>query len=99
MDFEQFRTLVLQDLNQGESYNSVYYVRSYISSLHNAGSSEYLSVIFNVIIRNLNTQVNFLEQSILERRQEQYYEMIPQSTSAIVEKIVFYIKNLSDLPN
>ena len=99
MDFEQFRALVLQDLNDGESYNSVFYVRSYISTLHNVGSSEYLSVIFNVIVRNVNTQVNFLEQSILERRQEQLYTMIPQSTSSIIEKIIYYLKNLEDLTN
>ena len=91
MDFEQFRSYVLQDLNDGESYNSVFYVRSYISTLNNVGSSEYLSVIFNVIVRNVNTQVNFLEQSILERRQEQLYTMIPQSTSSIIEKIIYYL--------
>ena len=99
MDFEQFRSYVLQDLNDGESYNSVFYVRSYISTLNNVGSSEYLSVIFNVIVRNVNTQVNFLEQSILERRQEQLYTIIPQSTSSIIEKIIYYLKNLEDLAN
>ena len=99
MDFEQFRSYVLQDLNDGESYNSVFYVRSYISTLNNVGQSEYLSVIFNVIVRNVNTQVNFLEQSILERRQEQLYTIIPQSTSSIIEKIIYYLKNLEDLAN
>ena len=99
MDFEQFRALVLQDLNDGESYNSVFYVRSYISTLNNVGQSEYLSVIFNVIVRNVNTQINFLEQSILERRQEQLYTIIPQSTSSIIEKIIYYLKNLEDLAN
>ena len=99
MDFEQFRGQVLQDLNQGESYESVFTVRNYISTLHNVGSSEYQSVIFNVIVRNTNVQLNFLQQSILERRQQQFYETIPQSTFSIVEKIIFYIKNLEDLTN
>ena len=99
MDFEQFRSYVLQDLNDGESYHSVFYVRSYISTLNNVRQSEYLSVIFNVIVRNVNTQINFLEQSILERRQEQLYTIIPQSTSSIIEKIIYYLKNLEDLTN